>query len=343
MKLWQQHAQQLPVRVRPLRLETLTSYATRLAAANELARPTILLRALGHPHGNLAATTMNDYDIALNPPALARLETFTGIPAQRLRKSLPVVNNRSFDLPADIPRIKLFRHWGLRRICDRCAARIPGTPTILAYRQEFPAICLRHRRWLDADKQQRPALSQVDLDHAPEILTAHRRYRRMHARIVVDADSSEWFRRQMLTAMDIVSAWVIPSRRDHPRLHETWSARTAALWPWLTVAVPSDPLVFPEAVALAEIITDLHWHRHVAMARYDTDLRPFFHRVAAKLGQPRMFAITTRCSGSRDPLRWWVNSVRHRFEAVRTEHWRRAWAPGPGRLDDPFPEIRHFK
>lgn len=343
MKLWQQPPQQLPVKVRPLGLETLTSYATRLAAANELARPTILIRALGHPHGNLAATTMHDYDLALNPLALARLETFTGIPAARLRKSLPAVNRRP-DLPGDIPRIKLVRRWpkGIDRLCDRCAARVPGTPTISTYRPEFPAICVRHRRWLDADKQQRPALSQVDFDDVPEILTAYRRYRRLRARIVVDADSREWFRMQMLDAMQIVSAWVIPSRRDHPRLHETWTARTPKLWPWLTVTVPSDPLVFPEAVALAEIITDLHWRRHVAMAHYDTDLRPFFHRVAARLGQPRMFAITTRCSGRTDPLRWWVDGVRRRFEAVRTEHWRRAWSPS-GSPNDPFPEIRHFK
>ena len=336
MKLWQQHAQQLPVKVRPLRLETLTSYATRLAAANELDRPTILLRALGHPHGNLAQTTMHDYDIALNAPALVRLETFTGIPAQRLRKSLPAVNRR-FDLPGDIPRTKLFRCWGLRPPCDGCAARVPGKPTIRAYQYEYPPICTRHRRWLDGDKLQ----PQIDLVNAPEIMTAYRRYLKLRDRIAVDFDSSEWFRRQLSTATAIVSAWVIPSRRDNPQMHQTWTARSTALWPWLTVAVPSDLLVFPEAVALAEIITDLHWRRHIAMARHDTDLKPFFHRVAARLGQPRMFAITTRCSHSRDPLRHWVNGIRRHHELTRTEFWQRVPPFGPS--DEPFPEIRHFK
>lgn len=338
MKLWQQHAQQLPVRVRPLRRETLTSYATRLAAANELAQPTHLLRALGQQHGNLAATAMHDHDIALNPPALARLETFTGIPAQRLRKSLPVVNRR-VDLPSDIPRTKLVRCRGLRRPCDRCAARVPGRPSIRTYPQPFPAICVRHRRWLDGDTLRPPALSQIDLSDAPKILTAHRRYLRLHARIAVDVDSTAWFRQQLFTATAIVSAWVVPSRHDHPRLHQTWTARTRALWPGLTVTVPSDLLVFPEAVALTQIITDMRWRRHVAMARYDCDLRDFFHRVADRLGQPRIFASTTRCGG-RDPLRHWVNSVRRRYETTRTEYWQRVHHLGL--RDEPFPEIRHF-
>ncbi|MFG6202436.1 hypothetical protein [Nonomuraea sp. JJY05] len=49
MKAWQQTAQQLPVRVRPVRGETVISYVFRLADANDLARPTILLGALGRP------------------------------------------------------------------------------------------------------------------------------------------------------------------------------------------------------------------------------------------------------------------------------------------------------
>jgi TniQ len=341
MKLWQQHAQQLPIRVRPLRLETLTSYATRLAAANELSRPTMLLRALGHPHGNLAATTMHDYDIALNAPALARLETFTGIPAERLRKSLPAISNRRFDLPTDIPRIKLFRCWALRRPCDGCAARVPGNPTILTYRHDHPPICVRHRRWLDADKQQRPALSQIDLTNAPEVLTAHRRYLRLRNRIVVDNDSHEWLRSQMYTALDIIQGWIGPSRRKYPALHQVWTARTAALWPWLTVVVPSEPLAFPETVALAEILTDLQWRRHVAMVEHNADLQRFFRRVAARLGQHQDFGLNAQYGRDPDPLRHWVDRYRRHYEQTRTEFWQRFRQSH--RTEQPFPEIRHFK
>jgi TniQ len=335
MKLWQHHAQQLPVTLRPLRRETLFSYTCRLSAANELDRPTILLRALGHPHGNLTQTALHDYDIALNAPALARLETFTGIPAQRLRKALPALHRR-VDLPGDIPRTKLFRCWGLRGPCEGCASRVPGRPTILAYPQDYPAICTRHRRWLDGDKPR----SQIDLTPAPEMMTAHRRYTRLHARITLDSDSREWLRRQLLTASSIVQGWVGPSRRNNPRLHQTWAARTAALCPWLTVVVPSDLLVFPEAVALAEILTDLRWRRHVAMVPHDIDLKPFFHRVAARLDQPPLFAATTRCLPP-DPLRHWVQTHRRHHEQTRTEFWQRFRQTG--QHEQPFPEIRHFK
>lgn len=345
MKLWQQPPQQLPVKVRPLHLETLISYATRLAAANELARPTILIRALGQPHGNLAATTMHDYDLALNPLALARLETFTGIPAARLRKSLPAVNFRS-GLAADIPRTQLQRAWGLRRPCDGCAARVPGKPTILTYRQEFPAICVRHRRWLDGDKhQQRPSLTQIDMSRTPEILNAHRRYLRLRDRIAATDEegggTGSWFWRQMLTATEIVKAWVSQSRYYRPRMHEVWRDRTTALWPWQTATVGSDVLVFPEAVALGEIITDLEWRRHVAMVRYENDLARFFRRVAARLGQPPKFANTLQYSSSQDPLRHWVNQMRRAHETRRTEFFARF--DRLGLRQEPFPEIRHFK
>jgi hypothetical protein len=345
MKLWQQHAQQLPVTVRPLRLETLASYARRLATANELDRPTILLRALGHPHGNLTQTALHACDIALNPPALARLETFTGIPAQRLRKALPTLNRR-VDLPGDIPRTKLFRCQDLRRPCDGCANKVPGQPTILTYPRDYPPICTHHRRWLDQDTPS----SQTDLTNTPEMMTAHRRYIRLRARTTVDRavdkaaaedmDNARWLGKQLLNASSIVQDWVLPSRRNNPRLHQTWTRRTTALWPQLTDVTPSDLLVFPEAVALAEILTDLLWRRHIAMVQHDIDLKPFFHRVAARLGQPPLFAATTRCLPP-DPLRHWVDTHRRLHEQTRTEFWRRFRQTH--RCEQPFPEIRHFK
>lgn len=335
MKLWQQTAQQLPVRVRPLRMETLFSYAARLAAANELNRPTTLLRALGHPHGNLTQTALRDHDIALNPPALARLETFTGIPAQRLRKALPAVNGR-VDLPGDIPRTKLLRCWNLRQPCDGCASRIPGRPTIMVHSPGFPALCTRHRRWLDGDKVR----SQIELGDVPEMMTAHRRYLRLRTRIAVDRDSREWLQQQLRTACAVAQGWVTRSRWDNPRMHHRWAARNTVLKPWSSVVAPSDLLVFPEAVALTEILTDLRWRRHVAMAQHDTDLKPFYRRVAERLNQPPRFAATTHYLLRRDPLRRWIDGLRQHHEPTRTEYWQRQRT---GQRTQPLPEIRHFK
>lgn len=287
-ELWQQHAQQLPVRVRPLRQETLTSYATRLAAANALARPTILLRALGHPHGNLTQTTMHDYDIALNAPALARLETFTGIPTERLRKALPAINHRA-NLPGDIPRIKLFRCWGLRRPCDglrRPGRRppddphpptaIPGdlrTPPPLARRGQSPDPDRPHRH--TGDPHRAPAATSACAPTSPLTPTA-----------------GNGFGGNCTPRQTSSRAGSSPATATTPRLHKVWAARHAVLRPWSTVLVGYQPLVYPEAVALAEIITDLNWRRHVAMVQHDIDLKPFFHRVAARLGQPSLFAAT---------------------------------------------------
>lgn len=89
MKLWQQPAQQLPIRVRPVFGETVLSYVFRLAHANDLDRPTLLLRALGRPQGPVTRFLLdNDYEVSLNELALRRLETFTGRPAERLRTAL---------------------------------------------------------------------------------------------------------------------------------------------------------------------------------------------------------------------------------------------------------------
>jgi hypothetical protein len=335
MKLWQHTAQPLPVTLRPLRTETLFSYACRLSTANELRNPTTLIRALGHPHGNLTQTALHHYDITLNAPALDRLETFTGIPAQRLRKALPTLN-RHADLPSDIPRTKLFGCRNLRRPCDGCAGQAPGRPTIITYPPGFPPICLRHQRWLSGDES-RP---QLNLATTPEMMTAHRRYRRLRARIAIDTDSQDWLRHQLFTACSIVQDWVAPSHQDNPRLHRIWAARTATLQPGTTTVTPSDLLVFPEAVALAEILTDLRWRRHVAMAQHSVDLKPFYHRVAARLGQPPIFAAIARCGGGWDPLRHWVETFRHQHKPTRTKYWQRQ---RNGLPDQSFPEIRHFK
>ncbi|MBC2586949.1 TniQ family protein [Rhodococcus aetherivorans] len=96
MTLWQQPAHLLPVRVRPIGGETVVSYVFRLAAANALARPTTLLRALGDPLGvRPTATMVHNSEVTLNAPALARLETFTGLPAARLCHALPGLSAES--------------------------------------------------------------------------------------------------------------------------------------------------------------------------------------------------------------------------------------------------------
>jgi len=175
--MWQQPAQQLPVRVRPVFGETALSYVFRLAEANDLDRPTLLLRALGRPNIGVSRFLLDkDYEVSLNELALRRLETFAGRPADQLRVALGNLSRVTAE-PEDTPKIWLYKAHNLRNHCDRCVARLPGKPRIRVRTLLFPQLCRRHRRWLDPSTS--GSRRQIDLTDTPEILTAHRRYSRL--------------------------------------------------------------------------------------------------------------------------------------------------------------------
>ncbi|HEX4102492.1 MAG TPA: TniQ family protein [Pseudonocardiaceae bacterium] len=333
MKLWQQPTQRLPVRVRPVRGETLVSYTFRLATANDLDRPTILLRALGEPTVSLFQSMVDNYDVVLNQHALRRLETFTGIPAQRLRMSLPALD-RTDAPPAGIPATRPHRCQSLRTPCDGCAARLPDHPNIVVRTLHFPQICPRHRRWIDTDQNQP---HQVSLTGAPDIITAHRRYTRLR----VSVGDNDWTHQQLRQATSIAMVWATRSHLNSPKLHASWTARAAALGGSHDPRQPSPLLVFPEAVALAEILCDLPWRRHVAMVEHDWDLTDFYRRIGRRLSQPRAFVGAIRYLNNHEPLRTWIATHRHQHAQTRTEFWQRHHRRRS--TQTPFPEIRHFK
>ncbi|WP_156370791.1 TniQ family protein [Nocardia arizonensis] len=131
MKRWQYPAARLPFRIRPVRGETLVSFIFRLADANALARPTLLLRALGEPRGALpTASWINAYEITLNTAAAHRLETFTGVPIARLRTALPALVTTSTGPDPNTPTFHGHRSVRLRDHCQECVARLPGHPRI---------------------------------------------------------------------------------------------------------------------------------------------------------------------------------------------------------------------
>ena len=299
---WQHAPQQLPVRVRPIRGETVVSYASRLATANELARPTILLRAIGQPRIMIPPST-ELFDVRLNQHSLRRLEVFTGIPADRLTKALPSLANLTAT-PATIPAIHPFRTQQLRQPCHTCTARIPGRPDIQTYPVLFPRICARHNRWIDSDRRER--VSQFDLTHTPELITAHRRYGRLRERAWAEGRDPEWVREQVWAATWVIAGWAERGYRTMTRVfHDRVEARLQALG-LADTAGHRRLLVFPEAVALAELFCDLDWRRHVAMVDHEFgfDMSTFVRAVGRRLGQPPSFAARLSCS-STDPLRTW--------------------------------------
>ena len=149
--LWQQPATPLPFWVRPVRGETTMSYVFRLATANELVRPTTLLRSIGQPSNVPPHQFMlrDGCEVKLNAPAQQRLAVFAGIPLQRLARCLPLP---AFIDAADdhgTPRLAMVGAGSQTRShCTLCIARLPGTPPIKVYHGHAPVICPRHHRWL---------------------------------------------------------------------------------------------------------------------------------------------------------------------------------------------------
>ena len=63
-----------------------------------------------------------------------------------------------------------------------------------------------------------------------------------------------------------------------PIFSQRWRDRTATLGITKTGKRPPRVTTFPEAVALAAVLTDLEWRRDVALALIDD--RPFYQRIA---------------------------------------------------------------
>jgi hypothetical protein len=143
----------------------------------------------------------------------------------------------------------------------------PGAPP------GIPLVCRRHQRWLGtADDPADTGISAV-----PEILSACRRFQRLRR----SSSDPQWADGCVQAAWNITRVWARePSCR--PRLRARWQARAGKLGP--DAALSSPAVTFPEAVALAEILTDPAWRYHVATAPA-RQADKFYRRVCARLGE----------------------------------------------------------
>jgi hypothetical protein len=327
MKLWQLPARALPVTLRPLGGETIISYTRRLAEANGLA-PTAIFRTLGQvtPGSGLH---LLDHDAWLNNQAIARLQALSAMPRHRLTTALPALRwgpPRPFPpLTGHGPALRCYRPYPpVRPACRPCALRASDgtTATPLVRPQASPLLCRRHQRWLGPASE----TTQTDISAAPEILTAHRRYQQLLTR----DGGQEWAAATIREAWAITTRWAQGPYRQ-PRLRSRWQDRASKLG---LTGPPTQPAVtFPEAVALAQILTDLDWRRHVAMV-HDWQLDRFYWRIARRLSDP-----SCRFPSSSDPIVIWAARHRSRFARIRDSFWNRrelAWA------STPFPEKSHF-
>lgn len=321
MTVWHRPVQPLPVQVRPVGGETVVSYLFRLADANGFARPTVLLRTIGEPvTSNVRAGMLDHHDITLNTPALARLEALTGRSSARLQRALPSLQTPRADVRLSSttePLISAYKDSAIRGHCQLCVARIAGHPNVRVHPGSADSICRHHHRWVETTLT-RP--NQVDLSRNLEIITAYRRF----DRLLVTAGDLVWARQQLLRTTEIVTRWHHQHRRTRPddvfdHLHARWDRRAQTL---PTSDSATSLLMMPEAVALAEILCDLRWRRHLAMA-HDFDLVSFYRLVARRLGQPAKFGGQLAYSYQYDPLKEWVVRHRNLFRFERDQHWKR--------------------
>jgi hypothetical protein len=191
-------------------------------------------------------------------------------------------------------------------------------------------------------RHHRPAPKQVDLANNIEIITAYRRFQRLPSTV----DDPTWARQQLRRTTGIVTHWHHRDRHSFSHsifeeLHARWDTRARTL---PSPGSATSLLVMPEAVALAEILCDPRWLRHVAIADH-YDLLLFYRQVARRLGQPSTFSDRLAYSYRIDPLKSWVIEHRKQFRTLRDQQWRRR----PHHPYDPrFPEAilptnRHFQ
>jgi len=233
---WPVSLRPLPRFVAPFRDETISSYLARLAAANRLAPAA--LRAL------LAGSDRNDA-----PVPLIRLAAVTGMPRTALAHAMPQICTTAELAGGHIANRPRARDGWSFAACRRCTAGRPVTRWAL----HDDVVCGRHRRWISQD----PA--QPDLTAQPEILTAHRRHRRLIRR-----DGRDTVMRAFRDAHHICLGWRLDGIPDNGYAHRMeifhgpgWRDRD------YDETQTSDAAAYPQAVALTRLLASPYWRERI--------------------------------------------------------------------------------
>lgn len=233
---WPLGLRPLPRFVATFRDETISSYLPRLAAANQLAPGT--LRAL------LAGSDRNDA-----PVPLARLAAVTGMPRAAFAHAMPQICTADELTGLHIEnRPRARKGWSFVA-CRRCTAGRPVTRWAL----HDDVVCGRHRRWISEDQ------AQPDLTAQPEILTAHRRHRRLIRR-----HGRDTVMRAFRDAHHICIGWRLDNIRDHGYAHRMeifhgpgWRDRDD------DETQTSDAATYPQTVALTRLLASPYWRERI--------------------------------------------------------------------------------
>ena len=226
----------LPRFIAPFRDETITSYLARLATANRLAPAA--LRAI------LAGGDRNDA-----PVPLIRLAAVTGMPRAALAHAMPQICTADELAGLHIASRPRARDGWSFAACRHCTAGRLVTRWAL----HDDVVCGRHRRWISKDQ------AQPDLTAQPEILTAHRRHRRLIRR-----HGRDTVMRAFRDARHICLGWRLDGIPDdgYGRRMESfhgpgWRDRDD------DETCTSDAAAYPQAVALTRLLASPYWRERI--------------------------------------------------------------------------------
>jgi hypothetical protein len=270
----------LPRPVRPLRDEAMSSYISRLAAANHLPYGVVLNLLWQHRAGTAA-------------DPLARLRWFTAVAGLDLAAAMMALPELRTGLPspgrplplAGRPVPHLARRAPPCRYCAAAhgAAPDPGTSTQVFASAENN-VCQAHQTWIgpgNSDDGRQPGLRGC-----PDITTAQTRYYRLvrrHGRretfnAFLDA-------REIWTTLEWLHGYDTERDQRIRQLRRTGTRPGGLDY--------GDPLhhaaIYPETIALTAILASPHW-RKTALARAPGDREPFHaeftRRVTPRHPQP---------------------------------------------------------
>ncbi|MQS10996.1 hypothetical protein F7Q99_01540 [Streptomyces kaniharaensis] len=265
-----------------------------------------------------------DKDAILTPVSLDRLALLSGRDSKVLNMVLPGQDHTPhIPLDPEVPDLRWFITSPRPQIaCRKCTLRHGESGSIRIRVRNGQRICQRHLRWING--------TQRDLSRESEITAAHIRYRSL-----LDGPQSLRAVEAVQQAERIAFQWA--TDHHHTALAERWTARAHEYQVFgLREATGMRLVCFPETVALAEILADPQWRRHVAMA-LDLDLGLFYEHVADKVGATLTDDGDLR---SHDPLARWVEMFRGRHQDRRRTYWANH---GLGGLyDNPLPHSCHF-
>jgi hypothetical protein len=239
--------QLLPIRIRPHRHERTGSYLIRLATANHC-QPWSFLRLLGNIPGGQRAQLTPRARVTMNHAALTRLAGYLGKPTDDLARAMPsIVADERWHEPTVLIR-QLGRAF--LRSCTQCEKRSGGA-VLMPNPHPMQLNCQRHNTWL-------VTAEDIDLDEAPETITALRRLRGIRRRHGDDLVHGHYQRiREYLTNDWRGTGW-------HRSLVHRWTQRQQTMRP---TAHPRDEFVrshtehwsmLPETVTLVGVFARPH-------------------------------------------------------------------------------------